>query len=109
MRWVVDAAAGRVPVIAGIGSNSTAKAIENARRVEDAGATAVLATAPYYNKPTQAGLVAHFTAVADAVSATTDVVLYDVPGRTAVRLDRSPSSPSPATRGSPPSRTPPGI
>ena len=85
--WTVQAAAGRVPVVAGIGSNDTAKARDNALRAQDAGATALLATAPYYNKPTQAGLVAHFTAVADAVPGC-PVVLYDVPGRTSVRLSR---------------------
>lgn len=83
----VEVAAGQVPVLAGIGSNSTTAAIENAKRARDAGAQGVLATAPYYNKPTQAGMVAHFTAIADAVSEV-EVCVYDVPGRSAVRLSR---------------------
>ena len=87
VRWTVEGAAGRVPVIAGIGSNDTAKAVDAARRARDLGVDGVLATAPYYNKPTQTGLVAHFTAIADAAPEVS-VVLYDVPGRTAVRLSR---------------------
>lgn len=85
---VVDAAAGRVPVMAGVGSNNTKVAITNAKRAQDAGAQGVLVTTPYYNKPTQRGLVAHFTAVADAVPGV-EVCVYDVPGRTAVRLSHS--------------------
>lgn len=83
----VEVAAGQVPVLAGIGSNSTQAAIDNAKRARDAGADGVLATTPYYNKPTQAGLVAHFTAIADAVP-DVEVCVYDVPGRSAVRLSR---------------------
>ena len=63
----VQLAAGRVPVLAGIGSNNTRKAIENGQRAQALGATGVLATAPYYNKPTQEGLFQHFTAIADAL------------------------------------------
>ena len=87
VRWTTEAAAGRVPVIVGVGSYDTAQAIHKARQARDLGADGVLATTPYYNKPTQAGLVAHFTAIADAVP-DVSVVLYDVPGRTAVRLSR---------------------
>lgn len=78
----VEVARGRARVIAGVGSNSTAVTVERARAAKAAGSDAVLVVAPYYNKPTQAGLVAHFTAVAEAVPGL-PVVLYNVPGRTA--------------------------
>jgi 4-hydroxy-tetrahydrodipicolinate synthase len=77
-----EAARGRAKVIAGVGSNATAIAVERARAARAAGADAVLVVAPYYNKPTQGGLSAHFKAVADAVPGL-PVVLYNVPGRTA--------------------------
>jgi 4-hydroxy-tetrahydrodipicolinate synthase len=77
----VSAAAGRVPVIAGAGSNNTQTAVELARSAEQAGAQALLCVTPYYLKPTQAGLVAHFTAIHDAVGI--PIILYDVPSRTA--------------------------
>ncbi|MBN1448825.1 MAG: 4-hydroxy-tetrahydrodipicolinate synthase [Bacteroidetes bacterium] len=77
---VVDAAAGRVPVIAGAGSNSTSASIDTARRAAACGADAVLIVGPYYNKPTQEGYYRHFRAVAEAVECA--VVLYNVPGRT---------------------------
>jgi 4-hydroxy-tetrahydrodipicolinate synthase len=77
----VAAAAGRVPVIAGAGSNNTHTAIELARAAEQAGAQALLCVTPYYLKPTQAGLIAHFTAIHDAVGL--PIILYDVPSRTA--------------------------
>lgn len=83
--WTVEAARGRAKVLAGAGSNATATTIERARAVRAAGADAVLVVAPYYNKPTQAGLAAHFRAVAQAVG-DTPVVLYNVPGRTASNL-----------------------
>ncbi|HVH11072.1 MAG TPA: 4-hydroxy-tetrahydrodipicolinate synthase [Gemmatimonadales bacterium] len=83
--WTVEAARGRAKVLAGAGSNATAVTIERARAVRAAGADAVLVVAPYYNKPTQAGLAAHFRTVAQAVG-DTPLVLYNVPGRTASNL-----------------------
>jgi 4-hydroxy-tetrahydrodipicolinate synthase len=80
----VDVAAGRVPVIAGAGSNSTGHAIELTRDAEAAGADAILSVVPYYNKPTQAGLYAHFNAIADATAL--PLILYDVPSRTVTGL-----------------------
>lgn len=76
----VRAAAGRVPVMAGAGANATAKAAKLAAAARDAGADAILSVSPYYNKPTQAGLVEHYRAVADA--AEIPVIVYNVPGRT---------------------------
>lgn len=80
-----EVARGRARVIAGVGTNATAAVVERARAAVDVGADAVLVVAPYYNKPTQAGLIAHFRAVAAAVSET-PVVLYNVPGRTASNI-----------------------
>jgi 4-hydroxy-tetrahydrodipicolinate synthase len=76
----VEAAARRVPVIAGAGSNNTAHAVELAARAKRAGADAVLVVAPYYNKPSQDGVFAHFKAINDAVDI--PIVVYNVPGRT---------------------------
>ncbi|RUT32520.1 4-hydroxy-tetrahydrodipicolinate synthase [Arsenicitalea aurantiaca] len=76
----VKTTAGRVPVIAGAGSNSTAEAVSLARFAEEIGADAVLSVVPYYNKPNQEGLFQHFSAVAAATSL--PIVLYNVPGRT---------------------------
>ena len=81
----IDVAEGRARVIAGVGSNSTAVTVDRARAAKGAGADAVLVVAPYYNKPTQAGLVAHFSAVAEAVQGL-PVVMYNVPGRTASNI-----------------------
>jgi len=84
VRWALEEADGRVPVLAGIGSNNTASAIAMARTVVELGAQGVLATAPYYNKPTQEGLYRHFRAIAESTDA--EVCLYDVPGRTSVKI-----------------------
>jgi len=81
----VETARGRAKVLAGVASNATATTIERARAARAAGADAVLAVAPYYNKPTQAGLKAHFRAVAEAMR-DVPVVLYNVPGRTASNI-----------------------
>lgn len=80
----VEAAAGRAPVIAGAGSNNTNHAIELARHCKAAGADAVLVVAPYYNKPSQDGIVAHYQAISDAVDI--PIVAYNVPGRTIVDI-----------------------
>ncbi|MBA3346063.1 MAG: 4-hydroxy-tetrahydrodipicolinate synthase [Gemmatimonadales bacterium] len=81
---VLEAAAGRVPVMAGATSNDTARAVAETRRMCRLGVDYILSATPYYNKPTQEGLCRHFMAVADA--ATVPVCLYNVPGRTAVDL-----------------------
>ncbi|WP_413872826.1 4-hydroxy-tetrahydrodipicolinate synthase [Albidovulum sp.] len=81
---VVKAAAGRVPVIAGAGSNNTAEGIALIRHAERAGADAALVVTPYYNKPTQRGLIAHFTAMHDAC--TLPIIIYNIPGRSVVDM-----------------------
>jgi 4-hydroxy-tetrahydrodipicolinate synthase len=80
VRIAVQASHGRIPVIAGAGSNSTSQAIELSRDAEAAGADAVLSVVPYYNKPTQAGMYAHFRAIVESIGPPT--MLYDVPART---------------------------
>ena len=80
-----EQARGRVPVVAGAGSNDTAKAIENSRLVREAGATHLLHVSPMYNKPPQRGIIAHFTAIADAT--TLPIVVYNVPGRTGSNIE----------------------
>ena len=81
---VVEHAAGRIPIIAGTGANSTTEATELTRCAKDAGVDACLLVTPYYNKPTQEGLYQHHKAVADAVAV--PQILYNVPGRTAVDM-----------------------
>lgn len=87
VRAVVKMAAGRVPVIAGTGSNATAEAIRLTREAEDAGASGALLISPYYNKPTQAGLVEHYRAVAKA--SRLPLIVYNIPGRTASTIEPS--------------------
>ena len=80
----VEEARGKVPVIAGVGTNSTEKAKETARAAAALGADALLVLAPYYNKPTQEGLFLHFRAVAGSVDL--PIVVYNIPGRTAANI-----------------------
>lgn len=84
IRLAIGVSRGRVPVVAGAGSNATAHAIELARDAETAGADAILSVVPYYNKPMQAGLEAHFRAIAGATGL--PIFLYDVPSRTVTGL-----------------------
>jgi 4-hydroxy-tetrahydrodipicolinate synthase len=81
---VVQAAAGRVPVIAGAGSNNTAEGIDLIRHAQSVGANGALVVTPYYNKPTQAGLIAHYTALHDA--STLPIIIYNIPGRSVVDM-----------------------
>ena len=85
---VVKAAGGRVPVIAGAGSNNTAEGIDLIRHAQSVGADAALVVTPYYNKPTQAGMVAHYTALHDASDL--PIIIYNIPGRSVV--DMSPDT-----------------
>ena len=83
--YAVKRAAGRVPIIAGTGSNDTAYALELTRHACEAGADAILVTTPYYNKVTQKGLIQMYTAIAD--ESTVPVILYNVPSRTGVNIE----------------------
>ena len=87
---VVKTAAGRVPVVAGAGSNNTAEGIGLIQHAAKVGATAALVVTPYYNKPTQAGLIAHYTALHDA--ADIPIIIYNIPGRSVIDM-------TPATMG----------
>src|SRR5579883_1394514 len=84
VEWCVEQARGRVPVIAGAGSNSTAEAIDLARHAEKAGADAVLVVTPYYNKPTQEGLYQHYKAINDAIGI--PIIIYNIPGRSVIDM-----------------------
>jgi 4-hydroxy-tetrahydrodipicolinate synthase len=84
VRAVVKTARGRVPVIAGTGSNSTAEAIRLTRAAADAGADAALLISPYYNKPTQEGIYRHYVAIAEA--SRIPLIVYNIPGRTASNI-----------------------
>ena len=87
---VVEAAAGRIPVVAGAGSNNTVESIRFMQHAHRVGATAALVVTPYYNKPTQRGLIAHFTALHDCCDL--PIIIYNIPGRSVVDM-------SPATMG----------
>jgi 4-hydroxy-tetrahydrodipicolinate synthase len=89
IRATVEHVAGRIPVIAGTGANSTSEAIELALCAKEVGATAHLSVVPYYNKPTQEGLYRHFKAIAEAVDL--PLILYNVPGRTVADLSNDTS------------------
>jgi 4-hydroxy-tetrahydrodipicolinate synthase len=84
VEWCIDQAKGRVAVIAGAGSNSTAEAIELCRHAEKAGADAVLVVTPYYNKPTQEGLYQHYKAINDAISI--PIIIYNIPIRSVIDM-----------------------
>lgn len=84
LRVVVDAVGSRAAVVAGVGTNDTAHTIELAHQAERIGVQGLLVVTPYYNKPPQSGLLAHFRAVADATE--TPIMLYDIPGRSGVPL-----------------------
>lgn len=80
----IETAAGRVPVIAGAGSNSTAEAVDFSRHAEKAGADGVLIVTPYYNKPTQEGLYQHYKAINDAIRI--PIIIYNIPGRSVIDM-----------------------
>jgi 4-hydroxy-tetrahydrodipicolinate synthase len=84
VEWCIDQARGRVPVVAGAGSNSTKEAIDLARHAEKAGADAVLVVTPYYNKPTQEGLYQHFKAINDAIGI--PIIIYNIPVRSVIDM-----------------------
>src|SRR5438477_8963775 len=84
VEWCVDQARGRVPVVAGAGSNSTREAIELARHAEKSGADAVLVVTPYYNKPTQEGMYRHFKAINDAIGI--PIIIYNIPARSVIDM-----------------------
>jgi 4-hydroxy-tetrahydrodipicolinate synthase len=87
IRIVVEETRGRVPVIAGTGSNSTSEAVDMTRRAKEIGADATLQVTPYYNKPNQGGLYQHFTKVADEGGL--PVIVYNIPGRTGKNIETS--------------------
>src|SRR6185503_5013003 len=84
VEWCVEQAKGRVPVIAGAGSNSTAEAVALSRHAEAAGADAVLIVTPYYNKPTQEGLYQHYKAINDAIGI--PIIIYNIPPRSVIDM-----------------------
>lgn len=84
IKYTVEKVAGRIPVIAGTGSNDTAHSIELSKYAESVGADALLCITPYYNKTTQKGLIAHFTAIADSVNI--PIIIYNVPSRTGMNI-----------------------
>ena len=84
VEWCINQAKGRVPVVAGAGSNSTREAIELSRHAEKAGADAVLVVTPYYNKPTQEGMYQHFKAINDAIGI--PIIIYNIPARSVIDM-----------------------
>ncbi|WP_018660157.1 4-hydroxy-tetrahydrodipicolinate synthase [Heyndrickxia acidiproducens] len=84
-KHVVKAAGGRVPVVAGTGSNNTHASIELTKRAEECGVDAVMVVAPYYNKPNQAGIYAHFKAIAESTAL--KVLMYNIPGRSVINIE----------------------
>ena len=84
VEWCVEQVKGRVPVIAGSGSNSTSEAIELAKHAEECGASAVLVVTPYYNKPTQEGLYQHFKAINDGIGI--PIIIYNIPSRSVIDM-----------------------
>jgi 4-hydroxy-tetrahydrodipicolinate synthase len=84
VEWCIEQTKGRVPVVAGAGSNSTHEAIDFSKHAEQAGADAVLVVTPYYNKPTQEGLYQHFKAINDAIGI--PIIIYNIPGRSVIDM-----------------------
>jgi len=84
VEWCVEQVKGRVPVVAGAGSNSTSEAIELAKHAEECGASAVLVVTPYYNKPTQEGLYRHFKAINDGIGI--PIIIYNIPSRSVIDM-----------------------
>src|SRR5712675_1189763 len=84
VEWCVEQAKGKVPVVAGTGSNSTREAVELSQHAEEAGANAVLVVTPYYNKPTQEGLYQHYKAINDAIGI--PIIIYNIPGRSVIDM-----------------------
>ena len=84
VEWCVEEARGRVPVVAGAGSNSTKEAVDLARHAEKSGADAVLVVTPYYNKPTQEGLYQHYKAINDAIGI--PIIIYNIPPRSVIDM-----------------------
>jgi 4-hydroxy-tetrahydrodipicolinate synthase len=84
VQWCIEQAKGRVPVVAGAGSNSTKEAVELARHAQESGADAVLVVTPYYNKPTQEGMYQHFKAINDAIRI--PIIIYNIPARSVIDM-----------------------
>ena len=84
VEWCIEEAKGRVPVVAGAGSNSTKEAVELSQHAEKAGADAVLIVTPYYNKPTQEGMYQHYKAINDAINI--PIIIYNIPGRSVIDM-----------------------